>query len=486
MVLCNGSKFAQSSSLLLFHQPRSFILPALDPDPTSSFASFFALTHSFINDLFPTTGAISAGIGALALIWLIIGCLASYARALLTLNGSVRDHLSEKGDSSSQRMLKLIEEKNVVQLTLRSIIVLLSVTFSVLGFDLYYITVQNSEASSISMALLGILAVTFVLVIASRIIPKVVAIRYALPYCLSLSSLITLLHRLFSPVSRPITKWFQKTLEYGIQVPRFLSGKDLKAMADIGEAHGTIEEDERELIHSIMDFGETAAHEVMVSRLDVQAISTQDSLTEALDLIQRTGHSRLPLYDQHLDNILGIIYVKDLLPYLASPNGMKAPTWSQIARRALFVPARKPLDDLLRVFQSRKLHLAIVVDEYGGTAGLVTMEDLLEEIVGDIRDEFDQAEEDLHKQIDESTHLFMAHINLQELCEVLNIELDIEKYDFDTLGGLIFHITGQVPRVGDSVTYENMAMRIESITNHRIGRVRISVQPSAEDKSLVA
>jgi CBS domain containing-hemolysin-like protein len=234
-----------------------------------------------------------------------------------------------------------------------------------------------------------------------------------------------------------------------------------------------------------MDFGETAVREVMVSRLDIDALPVTASLKDALELIQNSGHSRLPLYEEHLDNILGIIYVKDLLPYLASGNGVPTPDWRDIARKPLFVPVSKPLDDLLRIFQAEKTHLAIVVDEYGGTAGVATMEDLLEEIVGDIRDEYDQAEEDLHERLDDQTHVFDARIHLDDLSDVLNIELDLEKYDFETLGGLIFHLTGEFPEPGDEVVYEPLRMRIESTDNHRIGRVLVRIQPPpAEDKSM--
>ena len=343
---------------------------------------------------------------------------------------------------------------------------------------------QALTAGPALLIFIPIIAVAHVL--AAVVIPKIIALRAPIGFALALTPVVLFIHRFFSLLTRPISAWLKKKLAYGQLLPQYLSGEDLKAMAVIGEAHGTIEEDEREFIHSIMDFGDTSVREVMVSRMDMRVISTNDSLSEALDLIQRTGHSRLPLYEQHLDNLLGVIYVKDLIPYLASPGESDRLDWTRIARKALFVPASKPLDDLLRVFQSRKMHLAIVVDEYGGTAGLVTMEDLLEEIVGDIRDEFDEAEEDLHEQIDEYTFVFDARIHLEDLCEVLNIELGIEKYDFDTLGGLILHITGRIPVVGDNVAHENMTMRVESIDNHRIGRVRVSVLPPAEDKSMVA
>lgn len=423
-------------------------------------------------------------IGVLLLIWLVLTLLASFARALLVLNGSTREMLAEAGDAASLRMLRLIEEKNTVQLTLNSITVLFSVFFAVLAFQVLARSMVALQISSPLLFGLEIITITILSTIAGKIIPKAVAMRKPLAFCKSFSAPIMVLHRVSLPITKPLANWFKDKLGYGKPGLRYLSSDDLKAMADMGEAHGTIEEDEREFIHSIMDFGETAVREVMVSRMDIDALPVTATLNDALELIQTSGHSRLPLYEDHLDNILGVIYVKDLLPYLSAQHNTVVPDWGSITRNPLFVPAGKPLDDLLRTFQAEKTHLAVVVDDYGGTAGVVTMEDLLEEIVGDIRDEYDHAEKDLHERLDDLTHVFDARIHLDDLCEVLNIELDLEKYDFETLGGLIFHLTGEIPEPGDNILYEPMSMRIESTDNHRIGRVLVRIEPPTEDKSM--
>ena len=288
-------------------------------------------------------------------------------------------------------------------------------------------------------------------------------------------------------MTRPITRWFHASVGYGEPDVHFLSGEDLKAMADIGEAQGTIEEEERELIHSIVDFRDMEVRDTMVNRMDVHGISTTMLLQHAIQLIQTTGHSRLPLYEEHLDNVIGIVYAKDLLAYLPPANGQNAviPDWKMIAREPFFVPESKPLDEMLKDFKAKKKHLAIVLDEYGGTAGLVTMEDVLEELVGDIRDEFDDKEEDLHVQLNESSHLFDARIHLDDFSDALNLKLNTEEFDFDTLGGLIYHLKGEIPEEGDEVYFDSLKMRIESIENHRIGRILIQVQPPTEDTTPV-
>ena len=424
-------------------------------------------------------------LGLLLPIWLVLVFIASYARSLHALNGSATEMLKESSDQRSKQLLKLIEEKNEFQIVLSSLVFLLIASFTLLLLQGLLPTPFFNTDSPLLPLFTTIFGTAFLLIIACRVIPKVISMRFPLAFCRTGIPIAYALHLLTVKVTRPIAGWFQTKIGYGNSDIHVLSGEDLKAMADIGEAQGTIEEEERELIHSIVDFRDTEVREVMINRMDMDALPVTASLSEAIELIQTSGHSRLPLYEEHLDNILGVVYAKDLIPYLLTDNGILTPDWHRIARTPFFVPESKPLDDLLRDFQSRKKHLAIVLDDYGGTAGLITMEDVLEEIVGDIRDEFDDAEEDFHEQISESTHLFDARINLDDLCEVLNIHLNTDNFDFETLGGLIFHVKGDVPMRGDEVMFGSMKMRIESIENHRIGRVLIQVQPPTEDITAV-
>ena len=455
-----------------------------DPDP-----SFFHNVASL--DVESVALALSDAsatlVGTTIVLWLLIAFLASCVRSLSFLNSSTSDLLREKSDSASTRLRKLIAEKNQVLLTLNSLLVVATVSFTLLFYLIVnnYLT-QNTSWTFNRQLFVCIIVCTLVLLLANKIIPRIIATWSFLTFGLRTSLAVLLIHQLAYPISRPITRWFATSLGYGTPRIQHLSGDDLKAMADIGEAQGTIEEDEREFIHSIMDFGDTAVREVMISRLDMDALPISASLDDVLYLIRSTGHSRVPLYEHHIDNIVGLVYVKDLLPYISSSNGAHEPNWRETVRKPFFVPESKPLDDLLREFQAKKMHIAIVLDEYGGTAGLVTMEDVLEEIVGDIRDEYDQAEAELHEQIDEFSYLCDARLNLDDLRDLLKIELDFESYDFETLGGLIFHLKGEIPEEGDLVEHEAMTMRIESVENHRIGRVLIQIHPPTADKSLVA
>ncbi|MEM8485750.1 MAG: hemolysin family protein [Bacteroidota bacterium] len=433
------------------------------------------------------TDAMAAFIGTTIVLWLLVAFLASCVRSFSFLNSSSSDLLREKGDTASKRLRKLIAQKNQVLLTLNALLVVATVSFTLF----FYLVTNNYLEANTALSLnrrllLCIVACTLVLLLANKVIPRIIATWSFLTFGRRVSMPVMIIHRIAYPISRPITRWFAAAMGYGSPRIQYLSGDDLKAMADIGEAQGTIEEDEREFIHSIMDFGDTTVREIMISRLDMDALPITASLDDVLYMIRSSGHSRVPLYENHIDNIVGFVYVKDLLPYISSSSGPHEPNWRETVRKPFFVPASKPLDDLLREFQAMKMHIAIVLDEYGGTAGLVTMEDVLEEIVGDIRDEYDQAEAEMHEQIDEFSHRFDARINLDDLRDLLKIELDFESYDFETLGGLIFHLKGEIPGEGDLVEYEAMTMRIESVENHRIGRVFIQIHPPTADKSLVA
>ena len=207
------------------------------------------------------------------------------------------------------------------------------------------------------------------------------------------------------------------------------------------------------------------------------ALPVTADIGEALELIRNTGHSRIPLYADHLDNMLGIVYAKDLLPYLLGANGDTSLDWMEVARPAIFVPPGKKLDDLLKDLQAKKTHMAVVVDEYGGTAGLVTLEDILEEIVGEIRDEHDETEEQLYERLDDATYLFDARIDLDDVNELLGASLDTEAYNFETLGGLIFHEMGAIPEKDNTMEIEGLVMRVVTVENNRIGRVHVRRAP---------
>ncbi|MGC8781900.1 MAG: hemolysin family protein [Anaerolineae bacterium] len=253
----------------------------------------------------------------------------------------------------------------------------------------------------------------------------------------------------------------------------FLTEEGLRFLIQASERGTAIEEDEKELIASIFAFSDKLVREVMVPRIDVAAVPADAAMLEALDVILKNGHSRIPVYKGSIDNIIGILYAKDLLRYLR--DGRTDVPLDRILRNAYFIPESKKVDELLQEMQQRHVHMAVVVDEYGGTAGIVTIEDLLEEIVGEIQDEYD-AEQPTVEVVREDEYLFDARTPLDEVYEHLNIALPEE--GGDTLGGFIYSQLGRVPAVGDRVEFGDVVFEVLSVAGRRIKQVRATRRPA--------
>jgi putative hemolysin len=251
----------------------------------------------------------------------------------------------------------------------------------------------------------------------------------------------------------------------------FVTEEEIKTLVDAGEEEGVIQEDEKKMILSIFRLDETLAREVMIPRIDVVALDVETPMIEALDVIMSAGHSRIPVFEETIDNVIGVLYAKDLLPYLR--DGQADLPLSGLLREAYFVPETITAFDLLPDLQQRRVHMAIVVDEYGGMAGLVTIEDLVEEIVGEIQDEYD-SEEPFVEFLSDSEYLCDARVDLDDLNRLMNVALPTE--DNDTLGGFIYTQLGKVPAKGDQVTFGNLNLTVESVAGRRIKKVRVERQ----------
>lgn len=330
-----------------------------------------------------------------------------------------------------------------------------------------------------------VLVLTFTILILSEITPKIIAINNPLKIARFISPFIYVLFVILKPVSKLIA---DSTMSLEQRLPRpdsKMTSEDIMTMAEVSEKEGSIRSDEREIIENVIEFGTTSVREIMTSRVNIVAVSTENTLDEVLSMIREKGLSRMPLYENDLDTILGVIYSKDVLPYINSDIERTTINWRTIARKALFIPATKKLDDLLRDFQQEKTHIAIVVDEYGGTEGLITLDDILEEIVGDISDEYDENEEQLYTQFKSGVYIFDAKIDLDDMEEILECELTSDDDDFETLGGLIYHLTERIPNVGERVYYKDLEMTIHSVQNNRVRklRVKLSTDGSKQQKA---
>jgi len=244
--------------------------------------------------------------------------------------------------------------------------------------------------------------------------------------------------------------------------------EEIKTMVDAGEEKGVIEQEEKEMIYSIFEFGDTVVREVMVPRIDIAAVDVSATMNEALDVILQAGFSRLPVYERTIDNIVGVLYAKDLLRYLRDGKSDVA-LWD-VVRPPYFIPETKKVDELLPDLQRRRVHVAIVVDEYGGVAGLVTIEDLLEEIVGEIRDEYD-SEEAMVEFLGDGQYVFDGRIPLDDVNKLVGAEL--ASGVADTLGGYVYEKLGQVPAVNDHIEQDDVTVTVLSVSGRRIRRVRV-------------
>jgi CBS domain containing-hemolysin-like protein len=258
-----------------------------------------------------------------------------------------------------------------------------------------------------------------------------------------------------------------------------ISEEDIKAVIETGEEQGVLDVEERDMLHSVFALGDKQVHEVMVPRTDIVAIDVNTPPQEVLDSVVRAGHSRIPVYEGSSDQIIGVLYVKDLFRRLA--RGEKDVTVRPFLRPAQFVPETKKVDELLREMQRAKVHIAIVVDEYGGTAGLVTIEDLVEEIVGEIRDEYD-VERELVLPVSEHEAVMDARVPFSEVQETFGIDSPEGVDEFDTLGGFVTHELGRLPKVGETVNSNGVKFVVESVDGRRIGRVRVIREPARTEQ----
>jgi putative hemolysin len=350
----------------------------------------------------------------------------------------------------------------------------------------------QDAAGGISFVLVTML-IALASIIVGELVPKTLALSFADRFAIFVARPIGWFDRILRPVV-----WLVQTVSNvlvralgGRDRPQagYLSTEELKMLVETGSEQGSIEEDEKEMIHGVIELAETKVHQVMVPRIGIRAIEVHDPIAEVLDMIVRAGHSRVPVYEENLDNIVGILYAKDLLPYLRPAS----PPTSEIDIRALvrpaaYVPETKPVDELLHEMRVDKRHIAIVVDEYGGTAGLITMEDVVEEIVGEIQDEYDR-EESLVESLDDDEERIAFRIDgrvsmddLRDLFELSDTEEEDED-EYDTVGGFIVHRVGRIPLPGAVVPFRDVTLTVETAEPRRIGKV-IATRPRQPESAM--
>ena len=317
-----------------------------------------------------------------------------------------------------------------------------------------------------------VLLVTFLILLFGEVLPKVYASRNNVKFASFIAFPILFLNRILSPISYPlrgISSFIQEKL--GKQKTNF-SVDHLSQALELTSTEETTHE-EQKLLEGIVSFGNTDTKQVMSPRIDIFALEIDAPFSEILPKVIDKGYSRIPVYEDNIDNIKGVLFVKDLIPYINSEDF----DWKTLLREPFFVPENKKLDDLLKDFQSMKSHLAIVVDEYGGTSGLVSLEDVIEEIVGDISDEFDE-ENISYSQIDEKNFLFDGKINLKDFFRVIPVNEDIfenRKGEAETLAGFILELLGNFPKKGQKIAFENCLFTIVILDKKRIKQIKVTI-----------
>lgn len=327
-------------------------------------------------------------------------------------------------------------------------------------------------ASPVVKFLIEIVLVTFLILLFGEVLPKIYANREPFKFASLMARPMTFLNSFLSFLSRPLLK-LTGLIERKLDKKNSDFSVEVLSQALELTSKGATTKEEKKILEGIVSFGNTETSQIMCPRLDIFALSTEEGFAEITSKIIKNGHSRIPVFEDNIDRIVGILYTKDLIPHLNKKNFQ----WRKIVREPFFVPENKKLDDLLRQFQEMKNHLAIVVDEYGGTSGLITLEDIIEEIVGEISDEFDQ--DDLsYSKLDDLNYVFEGKTTLKDFYKVIKTDEEAfgeEEFDAETLAGLILEITGKFPMKGDRIKYKGYQFSIEAVDKKRIKQVKVTL-----------
>ena len=392
--------------------------------------------------------------------------------AFFSLNASDLESL-EENNAENERINNLLKQPEELLGTILIANNFVNVGIVILSSFLLNEYFSPENWSTLAVFLVEILSITTVLLLFGEILPKVYARSSRLSFAKLVVGFLSGIHKILLPLSRRLSKTVNRLSIEG-KGPS-ISVDDLEQALELTSDDNTKEEEQR-ILKGIVRFGSTSVKEVMTPRTSVVAIDEKTGYHEALNKMTESGYSRIPVFEENLDQIKGLLYVKDLLPYMDASEKFG---WQDLMRQPFFVPESKKIDDLLGEFQRRRVHLAIVVDEFGGTSGVITLEDVLEEIVGEISDEFD--DDDLsYSKLDDYNFVFEASIPLIDLCRVLDLpkdRFDAVDGESDTLAGLVLELAGKFLDKGEVISYDEFTFLVESTDQRKIIRVKITINP---------
>jgi CBS domain containing-hemolysin-like protein len=399
------------------------------------------------------------------------GLLSTAYTALSNVRPSSLTERADDGDRRARQILALISGESRLSMTYLLLTTLIQSSLAALTF----FTVGLLSDNNLPSMILGVGGMALLMVIFGWSVPEAIGSVYAEPIARTLVQPMTWLCQLFSPitwlllnVSRVVASTFG-----GERLVDTVTEEEIMTLVNAGHTGGTIEEDEKTMIYSVLQLDQTNARQLMVPRMDITALDVETPIAEACDHFIATGFSRIPVYEESIDNIVGLLYAKDLLALQRRPDADKQIIRDHL-RPAYFVPETLVADELLKSLKKQKIHMAIVVDEFGGTSGLVTIEDLIEEIIGDIVDEYDPPEESEVIDEGEGRYSIDATMNLSDIDERFGLGLDNE--ETDTLGGFIYAQLGRVPQAGETVEGEEYRLTVRHIEGRRIRRVLLELK----------
>ncbi len=421
----------------------------------------------------PTTGVIIATI--LAAVLLLMSAFASGSEiAFFSLSPSDVAELEDGKFDADKKIQNLRDDS---ERTLATILIannFVNVTIIMLLNYVIAGIISFGERALLLQFLFTTVILTFLLLLFGEIMPKVYARQNPLKFCRRCVGGIMFARKLFWPIENILLKSGMMAEKIIQKENHVLSVDDLEQALELTDKNDI--KDEQNMLKGIIRFGDETAKEVMTSRQNIVDLDIRSNYADVLKCIEDNNYSRIPVYQDNTDNIRGILYIKDLLPHLTKSSNFR---WQSLIRPPYFVPETKKIDDLLREFQENKVHIAIVVDEFGGTSGIVTLEDILEEIVGEINDEYDE-EEKFYSKLNYNTFIFEGKTLLTDLCRILNVddeEFEEVEGDADTLAGLLLEIKGDFPSIHEKIDYKNYTFEVMNVEERRISKIKVTVHP---------
>lgn len=437
--------------------------------------SFLQTAFAEVHVMTPDTGVVIAAVLTVVLL-LASGFASGSEIAFFSLSPTDISNIDPERDVRDSRieMLRGNSERTLATILITNNFV--NVTIIMLCNYVFAGIIDFGEAYWLQFVCVTVL-LTFLLLLFGEIIPKIFARQNPLAFCRRVAGMLLVLYRFFRPLSSVlihsgvIAEKMMRKDSHVLSVDELEQALELTDKEDI--------KDEQSMLQGIIRFGDETARDVMTSRQDIVALEIKSSYDDVLKCVIENNYSRIPVYQDNSDNIRGVLYIKDLLPHLGKPANFR---WQSLIRPPYFVPETKMIDDLLREFQNNKVHIAIVVDEFGGTSGLVTLEDILEEIVGEINDEYDE-DEATYTRVNGNTYIFQGKTFLSDFCKVLDVEDDeFEEVqgEADTMAGMLLELKGDFPKIHEKLDYKNYSFEILEIDGRRISRVKVIVRSKSE------